>query len=69
MDPPAFVTPDTPIPEVTLVPYTDSLFGAEWSGVVPEGWDRQTAGTWVRGLTGFDQTAVIQQFAEGVPPL
>jgi pimeloyl-ACP methyl ester carboxylesterase len=67
MEPPGFVTPDTPVPEVTLVPYTENLLGATWSGLVPEGWERQGSGIWARALNGFDQTVLIQQFAAGAP--
>lgn len=67
MGPPAFVTPDTPVPAVTLVPYQEQLVGNAWSGVVPEGWERQSSGVWARGLNGFDQTALVQQLAGGVP--
>jgi pimeloyl-ACP methyl ester carboxylesterase len=68
MKPPAFVTADTPVPEVTLVPYTEDLLGSQWSGVVPDGWERQAAGTWARALNGFDQAVIIQQLAAGAAP-
>jgi hypothetical protein len=49
------------------VPYTENLLGSEWSGVVPESWQRQAPGTWARALSGFDQTVIIQQLAAGAP--
>jgi hypothetical protein len=68
MGPPEFITPDTPIPPVSLVPFSESLLGTSWSGLIPDGWERQAPGVWARGLNGFDQSAIIQQFAPGTPP-
>jgi hypothetical protein len=66
--PPVFVTPGTPVPLVRLEPFTDELSGIAWSGVVPEGWEQQTAGVWARSLNGFDQTSLVQQVAAGTTP-
>jgi pimeloyl-ACP methyl ester carboxylesterase len=67
MEPPAFLVPDAPIPDVTLEPFSEELLGTTWSGLVPAGWERQVPGVWARGMNAFDQTVVIQQFAAGTP--
>ena len=61
MPSPAFVVPDTPAPDVDVVPFDEALFGL--SGVVPGGWENVAPGTWTRAATGLDQTTLIQQFA------
>jgi pimeloyl-ACP methyl ester carboxylesterase len=68
MGPPEFLTPDAPVPPVKLVPFSEQLIGNTWSGVVPDGWEPQGPGVWARALNGFDQTALIQQLADGTPP-
>jgi hypothetical protein len=65
---PVFATPDAAIPDVTLVEFSDSAFGATLTGVVPEGWEPVGPGAWSRGLNGLDQTALVQQFAAGATP-
>jgi hypothetical protein len=67
MEPPRFFTPDTPTPPVVLVPFTEEPFGSTWTGLIPEGWERQGAGVWARATNSFDQTVMIQQFAAGTP--
>ena len=49
--------------EVTLVPFTSDEFGI--SGLVPEGWPEVAAGTFMRGSSPTDQTAIIQKAFPG----
>jgi hypothetical protein len=49
--------------EVTLVPFISDEFGI--SGLVPEGWSEIAAGTFIRGSTPSDQTAIIQKAFPG----
>lgn len=66
MGAPDFVVEEAPVSDVTLVEFSQQVFGTTITGVVPEGWEQQGPGVWVRGLTGFDQTALVQQGAPGV---
>jgi pimeloyl-ACP methyl ester carboxylesterase len=68
MSGPAFATADAAIPDVNLVAFSDSAFGATLTGVHPEGWEPVGPGAWSRGLNGLDQTALVQQFAAGATP-
>lgn len=64
---PAFVTPDGET-TVEMAPFTSDLFGAELSGVAPEGWDEVSTGIFARQRTALDQTALLQQAAPGIDP-
>ena len=68
MQPIDFKIPGEPAPAVTLVAFTEDVFGTEVSGVVPEGWESVGFGGYARGESGIDQTAVLQQFAPFVDP-
>ena len=50
--------------EIKLVPYTSDDFGI--SGLVPEGWTEVTPGTFARGSSATDQTALIQKSFPGL---
>ena len=62
---PAFVTPGSTA-AVEMAPFTTDLFGAELSGVAPEGWEEVSTGIFVREQTALDQTALLQQAAPGI---
>ncbi|HEY92815.1 MAG TPA: alpha/beta fold hydrolase [Dehalococcoidia bacterium] len=59
MSGPAFFVPET---EITLVPFTDKLFGI--SGVVPEGWDELYPSVYTRSALGL--VSILQQVAPGI---
>jgi hypothetical protein len=65
VDSPEFTVAGGAAEEIVLVPFENALFGI--MGVVPEGWTEVTAGTYSRGRSGLDQTAIVQQAAPGVP--
>lgn len=62
---PDFVTGTEPIAAVRLAPATIESFGATIQALVPEGWDELTAGTFLRGESGLDQTALLYQAVAG----
>ena len=62
---PDFVTGNEPIAAVRLTPVTIESFGATIQSVIPEEWDELTAGTFVRGESGLDQTALLFQAVGG----
>lgn len=64
---PTFITPDGATP-VEMAPFTTDLFGAELSGVAPEGWEEVSTGIFARQRTALDQTALLQQAAPGIDP-
>ncbi|MCA9925860.1 MAG: alpha/beta hydrolase, partial [Anaerolineales bacterium] len=65
---PAFAVPsDLSVADLTLVPFSTDLGIAVVEGVIPDGWEEQFPGVFVRGENGLDQTAVLQQGAPGVP--
>ena len=63
-----FKIPGEPVPPITLVTFTEDVFGTEVSGVVPEGWESVGFGGFARGESAIDQTAILQQFAPFVEP-
>lgn len=74
MGEPKFIVPTRP-EDIKLVPYTDTQLGI--SGVTPEGWEQVNTGTWTRGQSSLDQTALLQfaspnatsaQFASAILP-
>lgn len=64
VDSPEFTVAGGAAEEIVLVPFENALFGI--TGVVPEGWTEVTAGTYSRGRSGLDQTAIVQQAAPDV---
>lgn len=64
---PAFVTPEGDA-AVEMAPFTTDLFGAELSGMAPEGWEEVSTGIFARQRTALDQTALLQQAAPGIDP-
>lgn len=64
---PQFVTPGS-TPVVEMGPFTTDLFGAELSGLAPEGWEEVSTGIFARQQTALDQTALLQQGAPGIRP-
>ena len=62
---PDFITGNEPIAAVRLTPVTIESFGTSIQAVVPEDWDELTAGTFVRGESGLDQTALLFQAVGG----
>ncbi len=68
MSGPAFSVPsDISASDFSLVPFTSDLGIAVVSGVIPDGWEEQFPGVFMRGANGLDQTAVLQQGASGIP--
>ncbi len=63
-----FKIPGEPAPPVTMVAFSEDVFGTEVSGLVPEGWESVGFGGYARGESGIDQTAILQQFAPFVEP-
>ena len=63
-----FVVPGEPPPPITLVAFTEDLFGTEVSGLVPEDWQSVGFGAFARGTTAIDQTSILQQFVPFVTP-
>lgn len=65
---PEFTVPaDISASDLTLVSFLTDLDFIVIEGVVPEGWEEQFPGVFVRGDNGLDQTAVLQQGAPGIP--
>jgi len=62
---PPFIVPGETT-DVTLVPFTTTILGSEVSGVVPEGWEEISPGTFARQESGLDQTALVQQAVPGL---
>jgi hypothetical protein len=56
-----FKIPGEPPPPLALVPFTEDFLGTTVSGVVPEGWTPVAVGTYARGDSAIDQTAIFQQ--------
>ncbi len=63
-----FTIAGEPPPPLALVPFTEELLGTTVSGVVPEGWTPLTDGTYIRGASAVDQTAILQQVLPLVGP-
>lgn len=63
-----FEIPGEPPPPLALVPFTEEIVGATISGVAPEGWTALTPGTFVRGDSAVDQTAILHQVIPFVDP-
>jgi pimeloyl-ACP methyl ester carboxylesterase len=63
-----FAIAGEPPPPLALVPFTEELLGTPVSGVVPEGWTALADGTYVRGSSAVDQTAILQQLIPLVGP-
>ncbi len=51
---------------IELVPFEESVFGTDFSGVRPEAWGRVAAGTWARQNNAADQTILQQGVAPGM---
>lgn len=63
-----FKIPGEATAAITLVEFSEDIFGTEVSGVVPEGWESVGFGAYARGDSAIDQTAILQQFAPFVTP-
>ncbi len=63
-----FKIPGEPPPPLALIPFTAEVLGTTVSGVVPEDWTELTAGTYIRGESAVDQTAILQQVFPFVGP-
>ncbi len=48
-----------------MIPFEESVFGVDVSGVRPEPWDRVAPGTWARQTNATDQTMMVQQATPG----
>ena len=63
-----FTIPGEPPPPLALVPFTEEILGTTVSGVAPADWTELTAGTYIRGESAIDQTAILQQVFPFVGP-
>jgi pimeloyl-ACP methyl ester carboxylesterase len=63
-----FKIPGEPPPPLALVPFTEDIAGTTVTGVAPEGWTELTPGTYMRGDSAVDQTAILQQVVPFVGP-
>jgi pimeloyl-ACP methyl ester carboxylesterase len=66
MGPPAFKVPGQVGDQVELVAFDVDILGFGFSGVRPDGWDEIGPGAWIRGDSGIDQTAIVQQAIPGL---
>lgn len=62
--------PDWVIPGQTSAPivlneFEETVFGVTVTGVVPQGWESPSPGSWSRGETFVDQTSIVQQAVQG----
>ncbi len=62
---PDWVIPGEAAPPVVLSDFEEPVFGVTITGVVPEGWEAVGPGSWTRGETFVDQTAIVQQAVPG----
>ena len=63
-----FKIPGEPPPPIALIPFSEDVFSTTISGVVPEDWTFLSSGTYVRGESSIDQTALLQQVIPFVGP-
>ena len=50
---------------IVLTTFEESVFGVAITGVVPEGWESVSGGSWSRSETFVDQTSIVQQAVPG----